>query len=87
MPITMIATSTLAFSGASTLSGANTPPNMNGNYTISTGAGTFSTAHHDYEGGVESFTLYSPPIKSRYSMVYWTMQEAVPLPGRHRRAI
>ena len=81
MPITMIATSTLAFSGASTVSGANTPPNMNGNYTISTGVGTFSTAHHDYEGGVESFTLYSPPIKSRYSMVYWTMQEAVPLPA------
>ena len=87
MPITMIATSTLAFSGASTLSGANTPPNMNGNYTISTGVGTFSTAHHDYEGGVESFTLYSPPIASRVLDGVLDDAGGRAAARRHRRAI
>ena len=62
-------------------------PNMNGNYTIGnqpSGLGVqFDTAHAHYgptAAPVEWFEIYSPPIRSQYSQVYWTMQDAVPLP-------
>ena len=62
--------------------------NMNGEYMISNpnlkSGVHYSTQLEDYgngKGEVKSFTIYSPPIRSRYSQVYWTMQDAVPLPG------
>jgi hypothetical protein len=45
--------------------------------------GTYQVANSDiYKTSFESreyFDVYSPPIKTRYSEVYWRMQEAVPL--------
>ena len=49
-----------------------TGPNMNGDYIIANplpGAAIFSTASKDYEGGVEYFEVYSPPITTHYSQV------------------
>lgn len=60
--------------------------NMNGQYIISNpntqSSNTYSTQLKDYGGGgaVESFTIYSPPVRSQYSQVFWTMMDAVPLP-------
>lgn len=53
-----------------------TADNMNkGQYTIANSE-TFVTDYHEHE----YFEVYSPPIKTRYSEVFWRMQEAVPLP-------
>ena len=43
-------------------------------------AKAFSTQSADYDGGVEYFDVYSPEIRTRYSQVFWTMMDAVPLP-------
>ena len=57
--------------------------NMNGNYTVANGHG-FNTRLGDYKledgSSVEYFDVYSPPIRTRYGQVYWTMMEPVPLP-------
>jgi hypothetical protein len=54
--------------------------NMNGAYTVANGRG-FATNYAGYgNGSVEFFDVYSPPIRSRYSQVIWTMLDAVPLP-------
>lgn len=70
-------------------------PNMNGDYTIANprasaaAAGTphadgFSTDWTRYpstpENAVRSFDIYSPPIRTQYSQVFWTMMGNVPLP-------
>ena len=63
--------------------------NMNGDYLISkssarhtTGA-TFSTRFKDYTAAgsrpTQYFDVYSPPIRTHYGQVYWTMMEKVPL--------
>ena len=51
--------------------------NMNGEYLIANPSptGTYSTEYTD-----ESFTVYSPPIRTQYSQVYWTMMDPVALP-------
>eukprot|EP00730_Choanoeca_flexa_P014858 TRINITY_DN6649_c0_g2_i2.p1 TRINITY_DN6649_c0_g2~~TRINITY_DN6649_c0_g2_i2.p1 ORF type:complete len:719 (+),score=185.41 TRINITY_DN6649_c0_g2_i2:78-2234(+) len=65
---------TLAVFGAMALA-----ENMNGEYTIANpnpNAKTqFSTVYTD-----EYVDVYSPPITTRYSEVFWTMMDAVPLP-------
>ena len=55
--------------------------NLNGEYTIAGNPPGFSTVSADYDkGNVEYFDIYSPLVKTRYSQVYWTMMESVPLP-------
>ena len=62
--------------------------NMNGDYTITVGRDStvnrtegFTTLSSDYDrGNVEYFDVYSPLVKTRYSQVYWTMMDSVPLP-------
>jgi len=60
-------------------------PNMNGDiYGISnpnySDPVTFSTNYYDINSTYEYFDVYSPPITSRYAMVYWTMMPKVELP-------
>jgi len=54
--------------------------NMNGKYSISNSISSkpFNTDYASYEN-VEYFDVYSPPIKSKYGEVYWTMMPEVPL--------
>lgn len=49
---------------------------MNGEYIVA------NSLREDYKGELigEHFDVYSPKLETRYSEVYWTMQEAVPLP-------
>jgi hypothetical protein len=59
--------------------------NMNGNiYGISninySDPILFSTEYSKINATSEFFDIYSPPITSRYAMVYWTMMKQVPLP-------
>eukprot|EP01060_Flectonema_neradi_P036402 TRINITY_DN698_c1_g2_i1.p1 TRINITY_DN698_c1_g2~~TRINITY_DN698_c1_g2_i1.p1 ORF type:complete len:718 (+),score=175.93 TRINITY_DN698_c1_g2_i1:80-2155(+) len=53
--------------------------NMNGEYIIGNpnklSKNKYSTEYTD-----EYFTVYSPPIRTRYSQVFWTMMDPVPLP-------
>merc|ERR1719433_838916 len=60
-------------------------PNMNGEYILSSTPGgdpskPFPTQYKDYPGGTEYFDVWSPPIKSLYSQVFWTRLPTVPLP-------
>eukprot|EP00041_Stephanoeca_diplocostata_P021125 m.486046 g.486046 ORF g.486046 m.486046 type:complete len:898 (+) comp21742_c0_seq1:58-2751(+) len=63
-----------------------TADNMNGKYILSQtphGVDTqnkFPPQYKDYPGGVEYFDVYSPPITSYYSQVFWTGLDPVPLP-------
>ena len=56
--------------------------NMNGEYIISnpnpTKGGKYSTNHRDRASTY--FEVYTPPIRTRYGEVFWTMMDAVPLP-------
>lgn len=78
-----------------TPAGAPLAPNMNGDYAIANPrasaaakgtphAGGFSTDWRAYpsapENPVRSFDVYSPPIRTQYSQVFWTMMGNVPLP-------
>ena len=58
--------------------------NMNGKYILSATAGSnlslFPAQYRDYPGGVDFFDIYSPPITTLYSQVYWTMMDPVDLP-------
>ena len=47
----------------------------NGHYKLAN-SDTHPTNYHSHEW----FEVYSPPIKTRYSEVFWRMQDAVPLP-------
>lgn len=61
-------------------------PNMNGKYILSQTPKAkhtqdlFPAQYRDYPRGVEYFDLYSPPIKSLYSQVFWKGLKPVPLP-------
>jgi hypothetical protein len=80
---------------AATLAMAGLAPNMNGGYEIANAkpSGTpgspheqgFSTNWRNYpspvNNPVRSFDVYSPPIRTQYGQVWWTMMKDVPLPG------
>lgn len=58
--------------------------NMNGEYPLSKTPG--GKASHikrfaDYPGGVESFEVYSPPMTTLYSQVWWSPLPPVDLPA------
>merc|ERR1712180_157878 len=56
--------------------------NMNGLYTISnpnTDTGVRWDSNYNLYKDVEYFEVYSPPISTKYSEVYWTMMDPVPL--------
>jgi hypothetical protein len=59
--------------------------NMNGNYASSTTAGghegSFPIPFRDYPGGVESYDVFSPPITTLYSQVWWAPLAPVDLPA------
>ena len=58
--------------------------NMNGEYPLSKTPG--GKASHikrfaDYPGGVESFEVYSPPMTTLYSQVWWAPLAPAPFPA------
>eukprot|EP00756_Hemistasia_phaeocysticola_P032008 Hpha_TRINITY_DN16387_c2_g1::TRINITY_DN16387_c2_g1_i3::g.62124::m.62124 len=59
-------------------------PNMNGDYPFSTTPGgkpgLFPKAYKDYPGGVEYYDVYSPPITTLYSQVWWSPLAPTKLP-------
>ena len=59
-----------------------TVENMNGEYTISnpnpTKGGHYNTQHSTRTKTY--FDVYTPPIRTRYGEVFWTMMDPVPLP-------
>lgn len=61
-------------------------PNLNGEYVLSPtphgpkAQSKFPTHYKDYPGGAEYFTVYSPPISTLYSQVFWKGLDPVPLP-------
>ena len=61
-------------------------PNLNGEYVLSPtphgphAQAKFPTHYKDYPGGAEYFTVYSPPISTLYSQVFWKGLDPVPLP-------
>jgi hypothetical protein len=61
--------------------------NMNGESVLSTTpggtAGLFPKHYRDYPGGVESVDVYTPPMTTFYSQVWWAPLAPAPLP-RHR---
>eukprot|EP00040_Diaphanoeca_grandis_P019959 m.105756 g.105756 ORF g.105756 m.105756 type:complete len:792 (-) comp27674_c0_seq2:460-2835(-) len=63
---------------------ASTQDNMNGEYMFSPtpGAtpGLFPKHYKDYPGGAESFDVYSPPITTLYSQVWWSPLAPAPFP-------
>lgn len=62
-------------------------PNMNGDYLLSQTPGgrstqaKFPTRYSDYPRGVSFFDVYSPPIRTLYSQVFWKGLDPVPLPA------
>ena len=54
----------------------STADNMNGDYVFSSTpggtAGLFPKRYADYPGGAEHFDVYSPPMTTRYSQVWWS---------------
>merc|ERR1719167_222303 len=56
--------------------------NMNGEYLLSnanpSASGKWNSDYGKFED-VEFFDVYSPPISTKYSEVYWTMMDPVPL--------
>lgn len=58
--------------------------NMNGDYVFSTTPGgkpgLFPKRYADYPGGVEYYDVYSPPITTLYSQVWWAPLDPTPLP-------
>ena len=89
-----MATVPLALLLTTALAGGGLGPNMNGAYRLANGfpndrakgphKGGFSTEWRDYpspaENPLRSFDVYSPPIRTQYSQVWWTMMRDVPLP-------
>ena len=60
-------------------------PNLNGAYALSRTPGQdpskFPKSYAAYPGGADFFDVYSPPIRSQYSEVYWAPLAPVPLPA------
>lgn len=60
--------------------------NLNGDYVLSQTPGgkdtqkLFPTHFRDYPRGVTSFDVYSPPVKTLYSQVFWKALDPVDLP-------
>merc|ERR1719369_1390948 len=56
--------------------------NMNGEYLLSnanpSASGKWNSDYGKFKD-VEFFDVYSPPISTKYSEVYWTMMDPVPL--------
>mmetsp|Transcript_5349 Transcript_5349/g.12259 ORF Transcript_5349/g.12259 Transcript_5349/m.12259 type:complete len:752 (-) Transcript_5349:68-2323(-) len=69
-------------SSSSSFRNADVPPsaqmNANAYYAIANGKSPAGLMRGSYRG--EFFDVLSPPIKYNYSQVFWTVQEAVPLP-------
>lgn len=63
---------------------ASTLPNMNGDFILSATPGSdmslFPKSYSEYPGGAESFEVYSPPITTRYSQVWWAPLAPAPFP-------
>jgi len=59
--------------------------NMNGFYNLSSTPGSdvskFPTSYRSYPGEPEYFEVYSPPITSLYSQVFWTRLPTIDLPA------
>ena len=59
-------------------------PNMNGDFVLSQTPGAdmskYPKAYKDYPGGAESFDVYSPPITTLYSQVWWSPLAPAPFP-------
>lgn len=59
--------------------------NMNGRYPFSTTPGgrpnMFPKQYRDYPGGVEAFDVYTPPMTTLYSQVWWKPLAPVDLPA------
>jgi len=77
----MVATMLLTLCAAA----PSTAPNMNGEYVISrtpraNASIPFSANYSQYPGGTEYFDVYSPPITTLYSQVFWTRLPTVPIP-------
>jgi len=73
----------LANPGASSpLGPSKSVTNMNGEYLLSnanpSASGEWNSDYGKFEN-VEYFDVYSPPISTKYSEVYWTMMDPVPL--------
>ena len=68
----------VAMIGGLSLSFASPPPNMNGPYLLANSQTHVS--HATFAGGSEYFDVYSPPITTLYSQVYWTLLPSVALP-------
>ena len=71
---------------------ASTQPNMNGDFVLSEqscdpAAGKcadmskFPKSYSDYPGGAESFDVWSPPITTLYSQVWWSPLAPSPFPA------
>ena len=79
MMMSVVLPAALAFSGP-----AAPAENMNGEYVIgATPGGTpglFPKQYREYPRGVESFDVYSPPMSTLYSQVWWKALEPVALP-------
>ena len=58
--------------------------NMNGPFifaqTPNGKTGLFPEKYRDYPGGVESFDVYSPPMTTLYSQVWWKPLDPISLP-------
>ena len=58
--------------------------NMNGAYPMSTTPGgtpgKFPRRFADYPGGAEHYDVYSPPMTTLYSQVWWSPLAPTPLP-------
>jgi|EP01047_Picozoa_sp_COSAG01_P023257 hypothetical protein len=63
---------------------ASTLPNMNGEFVLSATPGSdmsrFPKSYAEYPGGAESFEVYSPPITTHYSQVWWKPLAPAPFP-------
>jgi hypothetical protein len=63
---------------------ASSQPNMNGDFVLSATPGSdmskFPKAYKDYPGGAESFDVWSPPITTLYSQVWWAPLAPAPFP-------
>eukprot|EP01079_Euglenida_sp_SAG-EU17-18_P007241 gene7241-6831_t len=59
-------------------------PNMNGDYDLAVTpggkAGLFPASYKDYPGGAEYYDVYSPPMTTLYSQVWWAPLAPAPFP-------
>ena len=59
-------------------------PNMNGDFVLSSTPGSdmskFPESYSEYPGGAETFDVYSPPITTLYSQVWWKPLPPAPFP-------